>query len=133
MFSLTALTWLWCNGKFEVLSKFLDITDYAEQSADHYCFDNSSDAQFPVFQEPGLLDVESYLHVQHTELIQEFEKSLENDAEFPCCTCERLLLSSYIHSVLTLRALNCFVVRKLVCKTKYARIYRLLRQEGDST
>ena len=37
----------------------------------------------------------SYLHVQHTELIQEFEKSLENDAEFPCCTCEQLLLGSY--------------------------------------
>ena len=83
-----------------MLSKFLDITDYAEllrasnQSADHYCSDNSSDAQFSVFQEPGLLDVGSYLHVQHTELIQEFEKSLENDAEFQCCTCERLLLSS---------------------------------------
>ena len=65
MFSLTALTWLWCNGKFEALCKFLDITDYAEllgasnQSADHYCSDDSSDAQFPVFQEPGLLDVES--------------------------------------------------------------------------
>ena len=97
-----------CNGKFKVLCKFLDITDYAEllgtsnQSTDYYCSDNSSNAQLHVFQELGLLDMELYLHVQHTELIQEFEKSLENDAEFPCCTCERLLLSSYTHSVLTL-------------------------------
>ena len=56
-----------CNGKFEALCKFLDITDYAEllrasnQSADHYRSDDSSDARFPVFQEPGLLDLELYL------------------------------------------------------------------------
>ena len=68
---------------FEVLCNLLDITDYAEllrasnQSADNYRSDDSSDAQLPVLQKPGLLDVESYLHVQHAELIQEFEKSLE--------------------------------------------------------
>ena len=72
-----------CNGKFEALCNLLDITDYAEllrasnQTADNYRSDDSSDAQLPVLQEPGLLDVESYLHVQHAELIQEFEKSLE--------------------------------------------------------
>ena len=52
-----------CNGKFEALCKLLDITDYAEllrasnQSADHYHPNDSSDAQLPVLQEPGLLDL----------------------------------------------------------------------------
>ena len=60
-----------CNGKFEALCKLLDITNYAEllgasnQNSDHYRSDDSSDAQLPVLQEPGLLDLESYLHVQH--------------------------------------------------------------------
>ena len=73
-----------CNEKLEALCKLLDITDYAQllrasnQSSDHYCSDDSSDAQLPVFQEPGFLDMKSYFHVQHTELIKEFEKSSEN-------------------------------------------------------
>ena len=88
----------------EAFCNLLDITDYAEllgasnQSADHYHSDDSSDAQLPVLQEPGLLDLESYLHVQHAELIQEFEKR-ENDAEFPCCSCEQLLLRKQVTTV----------------------------------
>ena len=89
-----------CNGKFEVLCKLLDITYHAElleasnQSAECYCFDDSSDAQLPVLQAPGLLYLESYLHLQHVELIQEFENSLET-----CCSCEQLLLKKQIMAV----------------------------------
>ena len=84
-----------CTGKFETLCRLLNITDYAEllsasyQSADHY---RSGEAQLSVLQEPSLPDLETYLHVQHAELILNFEKSLEDDPEFPCCSCELLLL-----------------------------------------
>ena len=45
-----------CNGKFDVLCKLLDITDYAEllgasnKSANHYHSDNSGDAQLLFFR-----------------------------------------------------------------------------------
>ena len=41
-------------------------------------------------QKPNLPDLESELHINHTELIAELEKMFVDDAEFPCCSCERL-------------------------------------------
>ena len=41
-------------------------------------------------QEPKLPDLESALHVEHAELIEVIEKDFADDAEFPCCSCERL-------------------------------------------
>ena len=49
-----------------------------------------------MIQVPSLPDMEMYLHVKHAELIQKFEKSLESDPEFPCCSCERLLLRKQV-------------------------------------
>ena len=41
-------------------------------------------------QKPKLPDLESELHINRTELIAELEKKFADDAEFPCCSCERL-------------------------------------------
>ena len=41
-------------------------------------------------QQPNLPDLESRLHVEHAELIAEVEKKFSDDAEFSCCSCERL-------------------------------------------
>ena len=41
-------------------------------------------------QKPKLPDLESELHINHAELIAELEKMFADDAEFPCCSCERL-------------------------------------------
>ena len=42
-------------------------------------------------QQPHLPDLESHLHIEHVELIANVEKKFADDAEFPCCSCERLL------------------------------------------
>ena len=42
-------------------------------------------------QQPKLPDLESHLHVEHAEVIAEVEKKFSDDAEFSCCSCERLL------------------------------------------
>ena len=47
-------------------------------------------------QQSNLPDVETYLHLQHVELIADVEKKFALDAEFPCCSCERLLLRSQV-------------------------------------
>ena len=41
-------------------------------------------------QKAKLPDLESELHINHAELIAELEKKFADDAEFPCCSCERL-------------------------------------------
>ena len=42
-------------------------------------------------QQPKLPDLESHLHVEHTQVIADIEKKFSDDAEFSCCSCERLL------------------------------------------
>ena len=59
-----------------MLCQLLNITNYAEllnasnQSVDHYHSQDSGEAQLSVLQEPSLPDLETYLHVQHAELIK---------------------------------------------------------------
>ena len=47
-------------------------------------------------QEAKLPDLESDLYVEHAELIEAIEKAFADDAEFPCCSCERLLHPKYV-------------------------------------
>ena len=42
-------------------------------------------------QQPKLPDLESHLHVEHAQVIADIEKKFSDDAEFSCCSCERLL------------------------------------------
>ena len=48
------------------------------------------DTQLIRLEEPKLPDLESDLHIEHAELIEAIEKDFADDAEFPCCSCERL-------------------------------------------
>ena len=47
-----------------------------------------SDSQPIRLQQPNLPDLETDLYVEHAEVI---DKIFADDAEYPCCSCERLL------------------------------------------
>ena len=49
------------------------------------------DSQLIRLQQPNLPDLETDLYVEHAELIADIEKIFADDAEYPCCSCERLL------------------------------------------
>ena len=49
------------------------------------------DSQPIRLQQPNLPDIETDLYVEHAELIADIEKRFADDAEYPCCSCERLL------------------------------------------
>ena len=54
--------------------------------------DSDCNIEMPLgLQEPKLPDLEANMHVKHAALIAEIEKKFADDAEFPCCCCERLL------------------------------------------
>ena len=51
------------------------------------------DTDLPVrLQQLNLPNLESELCVQYADIISEVEKQFSDDAEFPSCSCERLLL-----------------------------------------
>ena len=47
-------------------------------------------------QQPNLPDLETHMRLEHAELIADVEKKFADDAEFPCCSCERLLLRKQV-------------------------------------
>ena len=84
-------------GDFEKLTELCRITEYnvlmKACSIDENCSAAGlvdSEDQPIRLQKPNLPDLESELHINHAELIAELEKKFADDAEFPCCSCERL-------------------------------------------
>ena len=55
-------------------------------------------------QQPNLPNLETHLHLQHAHLVTNIEKKFTSDEEFPCCSCEQLLLrkqvTAFINSVM---------------------------------
>ena len=88
-----------CAGDFKKLVQTCDIEDYkvlfsaSSISADAVSVDAvADDTDLPIgLQQPNLPDLDSELHVQYAAIISEVEKKFSDDAEFPCCSCERLL------------------------------------------
>ena len=93
-----------CAGDFKKLVQICDIVDYkvifsaSSISADAVSVDTvADDTDLPIgLQQPNLPDLESELHVQYAAIISEVEKKFADDAEFPCCSCERLLLRKQV-------------------------------------
>ena len=80
-------------GDFENLCELCHISDYKclftpEPSGDSSVDDTEEPRRL---QQPKLIDLELDLHVKHADLIAEIEKKFADDAEFPCCSCDRLL------------------------------------------
>ena len=87
-----------CAGDLEKLLKLCAISygklfSSIDSNEDNCGAADSGDAvDEPIrLQQPNLPDLESHLHVEHAELIAEVEKKVSDDAEFSCCSCERLL------------------------------------------
>ena len=75
-------------GSVDELIEYLGLKDnlselFSEEGAEHPIVseDNSS---------PGLGCIERHLLVTHADLIAELQSKFSDDAEFPCCCCERL-------------------------------------------
>ena len=86
-----------CAGDIEKLSKLCCITQYTKLlkacSSNEDCSGGGLEdgTTQPIrLQQPMLPDLESDMHVEYAELIADVEKSFADDAEFPCCNCERL-------------------------------------------
>ena len=88
-----------CAGDFSSLVQLCGLSDYKVLfkacSVDEACSSaigpEDDDTSQPIrLQEPKLPDLESDLHIEHAELIEAIEKDFADDAEFPCCSCERL-------------------------------------------
>ena len=86
-----------CAGDFEKLAELCHVSDYKDLCK--ACSSNDDDSAAgldhgssqPIkLQEQKLPDIESDLHVEYAELIADVEKHFDDDAEFPCCSCERL-------------------------------------------
>ena len=76
------------SGSVDELIEYLGLKDnlpelYSEEGAEHPIVseDHSS---------PGLGCIERHLLVTHADLIAELQSKFSDDAEFPCCCCERL-------------------------------------------
>ena len=84
-----------CVGEFEKLTKLCAISDYNDLlktcSSDSAADVEDGDSQLITLQQPNLPDLETDLYVEHPELIADIEKRFADDAECPCCSCERLL------------------------------------------
>ena len=74
-----------------------------------------NDTSQPIrLQEPKLPDLESDLHVEHAELIEAIEKDFADDAELPCCSCERLFQRKKVTKLTKFhsnvwKSLKCFI------------------------
>ena len=84
-----------CAGEFEKLTKLCAISDYNDLlktcSSDSAADVEDGDSQLIRLQQPNLPDLETDLYIEHAELIADIEKKFADDAECPCCSCERLL------------------------------------------
>ena len=91
-----------CAGDFEKLLEICRIEDckvlFSASSCDASSIDALADStdQLIRLQQPNLPDLESELCVLHATLISEVEKKFADDAEFMCCSCERLLLRKQV-------------------------------------
>ena len=93
-----------CAGDFKKLAKICGIEDYKVLfAASSDSADASSvaalvdDTDLPIrLQQPHLHDLETELHVRYAAIISEVEKLFADDAEFPCCSCERLFLRKQV-------------------------------------
>ena len=93
-----------CAGDFEELANICGIKqDYKKLFTASSCDASSTvalvddDTDLPIrLQQPNLPDLESELCVQYADIISEVEKQFSDDAEFPCCSCERLLLRKQV-------------------------------------
>ena len=86
-----------CAGDFEKLAELCHVSDYKDLFKACSSNDDDSaagldhDSSQPIkLQEQKLPDIESDLHVEYAELIANVEKHFDDDAEFLCCSCERL-------------------------------------------
>ena len=46
----------------------------------------------PHYSVHGLPGLETWLHIEHADLISKLEKDVSDDPEHVCCSCERLFL-----------------------------------------
>eukprot|EP00731_Ephydatia_muelleri_P010648 Em0005g1234a len=78
------------SGSVEELIKYLGLQEeedlpklFSEDGEEHAIVseDHSS---------PGLGCIESHLRITHADLMAELQSNFQDDAEFPCCCCERL-------------------------------------------
>ena len=86
--AIKAIDSMLSNGNVDELIEYLGLKDnlpklLSEDGADH-----------PIVSEdhslPGLGCIERHLLVTHADLIAELKLKFSDDAEFPCCCCERL-------------------------------------------
>ena len=89
-----------CAGDFEALLTICRMQDcktlFTTCSLDQAASLEDSANQPIRLQQSNLPDLETYLHLQHVGLITEVEKKFALDAEFLCCSCERLLLRKQV-------------------------------------
>ena len=89
-----------CAGDFEKLLTICGIVDCkalftACSTEDSASFKDGGNQPIR-FQQPNLPDLETNLHLQHAELIADVKNKFALDAEFPCCSCDRLLLRKQV-------------------------------------
>ena len=86
--AIKAIDSMLSSGSVDELIEYLGLKDnltelFSEEGAEH-----------PIVSEdhslPGLGCIERHLLVTHAELIAELQSKFSDDAEFPCCCCERL-------------------------------------------
>ena len=89
-----------CAGDFEALLTICSLEDckalFTTCSPDQTATLEDSANQPIRLQQSNLPDLETDLHLQHVVLIADVEKKFALDAEFPCCSCERLLLRKQV-------------------------------------
>ena len=83
------------SGDFEMLVKFCYADDYQKILSSATVMDTSSNVSSiqnaPIgLQQLKLPDLEADLYLGYAEMIANVEKKLSDDAEFACCSCERL-------------------------------------------
>eukprot|EP00731_Ephydatia_muelleri_P034417 Em0059g2a len=87
---IKAIDGMLSSGSVEELIKYLGLQEeedlpklFSEDGEEHAIVseDHSS---------PGLGCIESHLRIMHADLMAELQSKFQDDAEFPCCCCERL-------------------------------------------
>ena len=83
----------------KVLMEVLSIAEYEELIADEVNLSLDEDKDKfagSAFSATGLPHLETQLEVAHESLIKEYKARLSCDPEYPCCSCERLLMKSNV-------------------------------------
>ena len=83
----------------KVLMKVLSIAEYEELIADDVNLSLDKEkhkSTGSAFSAVGLPHLETQLEVVHESLIKEYKARLNCDPEYPCCSCERLLMRSNV-------------------------------------